>query len=636
MFFNRPNQSIGVSRLCLGFGLLFSSAMVNGAFFQGVSEVTVPETIDGESIQLFDSVISPDGLFGYSRGIREIIIFSRDRVTGALSQVGTMNGASYPGGMSKVSFSPESLVISPDGNLLYMAGIFGGSDEGDAPITRQTTVVKFDRNADTGLLTFAGFIDMGALNFKSISQIVLSKDGSLLFVARTTGNPGDAEIHLVTTADMKSQFRLSDSEGTLMPNSTDLKLALSPDEQSLYAGGIGGNLKRADPALAVVGIDRNTNRLEFKQTIVEDYYQGLDTTVDISEKKALYWLSSIDPSEDGKFVYTAGNIRTDEGLNSQKKAAVGVWKVEDDATLSLVRTLDKQEVVNNVVGGEGDFLDLSDISLSRNGNHFLYLADNHSRTTGGENLTVFARNTDTGLLTYIDDNTGTTELTRVVDTSFSTDGRYIYVTMGMVARKIAVVDTAVDRAVVINNLSGEQENPDETNIVSDLQAIVSNNGPTDDYAVQVLFEPSANLSLSTSDENCAAQADGTVLCSVQQLFFSSQNTFDMVATASTISDTNMVSVTASSDKIDIDSVNDRDTVLTLEGSSDILVDDEEPEPPVAPAPDAQSDAVESKKSSGGGCSIVGLRGGFDLTFLILLLASAGIAFRRRKQFNKTV
>jgi len=603
--------------MCLA---LLSTAIANAAFFEAVGDV-VPASADESALILKKSITTPDGRFTYTMSLDEIYIFSREVSTGLLSEVGVLNAASYPGGVEGVRVSPKDIEVSPDGNFLYMAGIFGWvGSEGDAPIQRQYTVVKFDRNADTGSLTFNDFTDMNRLDSASISSMKLNSDGSLLYVARASGLEGTTGVHMITTTNMESQFILIESgngESTL-PASTELKLELSPDEQTLYLGGpINRQRKDLVPAMAVIDVSPSTNRLSVRQTLAEDYFGGLDTTIDLTSSKALYQIDSINASDDGRFVYTLGKIRTSEDLNSTSTDLIGVWNIENDGTLTLNRSLNKQEIVFDSTDGTGAFSFPTDLALTPNGNHFAYLTEDQS-FPGEAYVTVFSRDSETGLLTYIDDDIGNLELDNVEDVDVSLDGRYVNITQGAGRERVSVVDTAVDTAVLLNNIDNpgvSSETSEPLNpLISTLEAIVFNNGPTDDYDVRVLFEASAGLTLTTTDADCETISDGSIMCSIQQLLVGTQSNFRIEATSSAGSTENIVTATASSNKIDIEASNDSATVAT--NGSSLPVESE-----------------SSDNGGGGGCSIAGGRAAFDLSFVILLVISVLALFRRKDELQ---
>jgi len=167
----------------LGLCLLMTAFSADAAFFDDASSIAAANTPDVTTTVLKRSATSPDGRFTYVSGLGEIFIFSRDAATGSLTQTEIFSAASYPGGKAGANIAPDDLIISPDGNHLYMAGPFGWqSQEGGAPIPWQTTVVKFDRDSESGALTYNNFLDMG----QQFAHCSCSGIGSIILTGLTT------------------------------------------------------------------------------------------------------------------------------------------------------------------------------------------------------------------------------------------------------------------------------------------------------------------------------------------------------------------------------------------------------------------------------------------------------------------
>jgi len=624
----RTRIKTNVSLTLLGLCLSIPTITANAAFFDDVNEVVAANTPDVGSTILKRSVTSPDGRFTYVSGLNEIFIFSRDAATGSLTQTDIINPSSFPGDAGSVSFSPEDMLISPDGSFLYMSGFFGGiQPTGDTQIPVQSSVIKFNRDSESGTLSFDSFLDLSAQTSKSILEIALSDDGQRLLVARANGLEGESEVYLVNTANMESQFLLGDNQNTnsVLPTSTVLHMALSPDNQTLYLAGPQSS-QRKEPfvGLAVIDVDRDNNRLSVRQSLNVEYYVPSDTRVDLSTLRVLAGIESIIASDDGAYVYTLGEIGVNTELNSAAIEAIGVWQVEVDGSLSLVRSLDKQELVYDVVGGTGEFSFASQLKLSPNGNNFLYVVEDQF-FDGEADLTVFDRDPKTGSLTFIDDNIGTTELDGALNASFSPDARFINVIQGGSSATVTVMDTAVDRNVVISS-ANSQILPGAT---ASLSAIVSNSGPTDDYAVQLLIEKPNDMTLATDEPDCSVLADGNVSCIRTLLVVGDQASFAITAQASQAISSNTVNATASSDKLDIDASNDTDsTIIEITNTPSENTGANAEGNGSQPSNDESANSSSAGGSSGGGGCTVSSRTHHDL--LVLLLISAGVLWRRKR------
>ena len=118
------------------------------AFFDGVEEVT-------GIVSAWRATVSPDGKNVYvaGAGSDSVAVFSRNEDTGALTFVQAIFDGDDGGTVTGLS-SPAQVVVSPDGKHVYVNGHSSDS------------LVLFDRNQDTGALTFntAVFDDAGGVN----------------------------------------------------------------------------------------------------------------------------------------------------------------------------------------------------------------------------------------------------------------------------------------------------------------------------------------------------------------------------------------------------------------------------------------------------------------------------------------
>jgi cysteine-rich repeat protein len=117
-------------------------------------------------------IVSGDGLHVYATGQDDaaVAVFSRNGGTGALTFVEVeKDGVAGVAGIRR----PRAIVLSPDGNDLYVAG--EGSD----------TVAVFNRNAGTGALTFLEFHqDSAAIpSLGGAFGVAISADGASVYVA---------------------------------------------------------------------------------------------------------------------------------------------------------------------------------------------------------------------------------------------------------------------------------------------------------------------------------------------------------------------------------------------------------------------------------------------------------------------
>ncbi|HEU4737675.1 MAG TPA: beta-propeller fold lactonase family protein [Solirubrobacterales bacterium] len=138
--------------------------------------------------------ISPNGrsLYATSRLGNSVTAFVRNPKTGALRQLppplaGCISGAPIPGCAAGLALvAPDVVVVSPDGNNVYVGSFFGNS------------VAAFARNPSTGALTqlagTAGCIAEATagctpgIALKSVEGLAISGDGSSVYAATALSN----------------------------------------------------------------------------------------------------------------------------------------------------------------------------------------------------------------------------------------------------------------------------------------------------------------------------------------------------------------------------------------------------------------------------------------------------------------
>lgn len=135
--------------------------------------------------------LSPDGRNAYAANAAGIAIFSRDAVTGVLSQLPGAAGCVFPGRTSICAQgrgleAPEQVAVSPDGRNVYVSAYNSGA------------IAVFSRDPTTGALTqlagTAGCVsvrrDQGCARGRALygaHQLVISPDGQNLYLAAFEG-----------------------------------------------------------------------------------------------------------------------------------------------------------------------------------------------------------------------------------------------------------------------------------------------------------------------------------------------------------------------------------------------------------------------------------------------------------------
>lgn len=175
----------------------------------------------------------------------------------------------------------RSASVSPDGNFVYVAA------PGDASIG------VFARNHDTGALTFQSAVKDGVGGVDGIAivlTLVISADGNYLYTAASGDNAIAVFARDAQTGALTQIQALFDGQGGVDGLAGAWQLALSPDEESLYASGYYDN--------AVVAFDRDptTGLLSFVRQ--RSYEFGV--TPDLGN------VNGIAVSPDGGTVYLGG------------------------------------------------------------------------------------------------------------------------------------------------------------------------------------------------------------------------------------------------------------------------------------------------------------------------------------------
>jgi 6-phosphogluconolactonase (cycloisomerase 2 family) len=277
---------------------------------------------------LQDVIVSPDGKHVYAASHEDDAIarFSRDLATGQLTYAGCVSGetdsdaacaltaGATPDGSRSGLNKLQSLAISPDGRTIY------------AVAQDDDSVVRFDRDAATGALSFAGCITgestpnacaplggaRSGLNFPR--SLAISADGRHVYVGAAADDAisvfargaNGALSHagcITATTDVSSCSRIptaavgGDETGLSAPND----LALSPDGTSLYAASNSDDAitrfsRAADGSLTFGGCITGESESARACTRVDgDAPAGADSGLD--------GLSSIALSADGLSIY---------------------------------------------------------------------------------------------------------------------------------------------------------------------------------------------------------------------------------------------------------------------------------------------------------------------------------------------
>ena len=178
-----------------------------------------------------DLALSPDGnnLYVTARSDHALAVFNRNTDTGALTFAKAFkDGSDGADGLD----GARGLVVSPDGKNVYVAG------------SGEHALAVFNRNADTGALTFAKAFKNGSdglTDFFTPQYLAVSADGKNLYVSAFVGNfladfdrdAATGELALHETFERGSVPQVDSPRG----------IVLSSDGKTLYVGARNGILR---------------------------------------------------------------------------------------------------------------------------------------------------------------------------------------------------------------------------------------------------------------------------------------------------------------------------------------------------------------------------------------------------------
>jgi DNA-binding beta-propeller fold protein YncE len=279
--------------------------------------------------------VSPDGRSVYATGSGDnaVVAFSRNTSTGELTPLGCVqdndNGGDTCAESSDGLDGPNTVVVSPDGNQVYVGSTFDDA------------VVRLNRNTTTGELTPAGCIEntggpdscvssMDGLG--GVQTVAISADGKSLYA---TGSDlyDVAILNRNTTTGALSDGGCVEDDDASGPCSQSMKglsfpigVAVSADGKSVYATGA------QDDAVARLNRDTTTGALT-PAGCVDDNDTGADHCPQSTD--GLQFANGVAVSPLNNAVYVAGS-NDDAVVTLSRSKATGaltpVGCVDDTAT----------------------------------------------------------------------------------------------------------------------------------------------------------------------------------------------------------------------------------------------------------------------------------------------------------------
>lgn len=327
-----------------------------------------------------DIILSPDGKHAYvtSFGDHAITAFSIVPENGTLVYVGSLvDGQEGIDGLNGAT----AIAISPDGKFVFASG--------------ENSLAVFQRASSTGELnyitSYTDNIDFDALS--SIEAIGVNKNGNYIYTLSALDD--------VITIFGMNQLTGALTEINIIENGTGgvtsldypTNLAFANDYAEVYVTSLGGN------GLLHFDLENTTGALTFNSVINSSNAIGLS---------GIEGTSGLAISPDNQHVYVAGEI--DDAIVTFSR----------DENTGMLNYLDMVED-----GSANDGLNgVKHLTVSPDGNH-VYAAGFWDAS-----LTIFERDVNTGLLTYLgrmkDGLFGTNGLSGVSKVIVSPDGMFVY------------------------------------------------------------------------------------------------------------------------------------------------------------------------------------------------------------------
>ena len=282
---------------------------------------------------------------------------------------------------------PSSLVLSPDGSNLYVAG--SGDD----------ALAIFKMNATTNELDFVMIEESGAPGvngLRGVNATAMSIDGKHFYASGSSDNSIVAMVRDSATGLLTHVNTYYNNQNGISNIAGLRDITLSPNGKYLYAASFGQD------AISVFKVDEMTGDLTFSSTYAQGWFglMGLDGA------------NTISLSPDGDYVY----------VTSTNTNSINIFKQN---TVS-----DSLESVDVIFDGDDGVVDglkrVSDILISKTGD-YAYVTSSED-----DGIAIFSRDVTTGELTYMkfikDGINGVDGLDGAASISTSLDGQYFYVT----------------------------------------------------------------------------------------------------------------------------------------------------------------------------------------------------------------
>ena len=282
--------------------------------------------VDIDAINHGPIAIGPDGAHVYVAESAQLEIFERNAQSGTLDSVGTVTTES---GGTEALDGIVSLAVSPDGAFVYVI------------TTSAHGILVFERNAQTGALgTPPLVIDMTI----TPSKIVFSPDGAHAYVS----SDSEEELRIYARSSETGDLTLLDTLDELVFTVTDvpssrLDVAISPSGERVEV------TSAPERTIAAFTRDASTGALTFADELVVGPFGTTQTLLRLVTGNSVTWVSSFTPG----------------GPQSTSEARLDLVALSRDPDTDDLLLIDTETLISA-------FLTVSDLALAPDEQHVYF------------------------------------------------------------------------------------------------------------------------------------------------------------------------------------------------------------------------------------------------------------------------
>ncbi|MFL5803424.1 MAG: beta-propeller fold lactonase family protein [Roseiflexaceae bacterium] len=249
-----------------------------------IQEIQDHTQLDG-AIRVY---VSPDGKNVYvtTYNANRILAYARNQTSGLLTLLDSVADCTGVGCLTTQLASPYGVVISPDGQYLYVSSIYDNA------------ITIFKRDTDGGLRGPVNPLYVGAYTHAGLGfvyDLALSSDGVYLYAASYDNSPSSIMVLKRNAIDGTLSYVDTVDSNQVAGLGGVFRLAISPDGAQIYSGSFDND--------AVTAFQRNpaSGKLTHIATYTDGGLDAIGQTID-----GLDAATSVAFSPDGAVVYASG------------------------------------------------------------------------------------------------------------------------------------------------------------------------------------------------------------------------------------------------------------------------------------------------------------------------------------------